>query len=62
MPLPPSIREAALGMGASKIQMVTHHVLPLAMPGVMTGAILSMAGPVTGLEPAAGGLAEARAA
>ncbi|OXE36727.1 MAG: phosphate ABC transporter, permease protein PstA [Phenylobacterium zucineum] len=41
--VPPSIREAALGVGASKTQTVFHHVLPLAMPGVMTGAILSMA-------------------
>ncbi|HEX5379809.1 MAG TPA: phosphate ABC transporter permease PstA [Phenylobacterium sp.] len=41
--VPPSIREAALGIGASKTQTVFHHVLPLAMPGVMTGAILSLA-------------------
>jgi phosphate transport system permease protein len=41
--VPPSIREAALSMGASKLQMVTHHVLPLAMPGVLTGAIIGMA-------------------
>lgn len=41
--VPPSIREAALGVGASKSQTVFHHVLPLAMPGVMTGAILSLA-------------------
>ncbi len=41
--VPPSIREAALGMGASRTQTVTHHVLPLAMPGVLTGAILGMA-------------------
>jgi phosphate transport system permease protein len=41
--VPPSIREAALGVGASKTQAVFHHVLPLAMPGVMTGAILSLA-------------------
>jgi phosphate transport system permease protein len=41
--VPPSIREAALGVGASKAQTVFHHVLPLAMPGVMTGAILSLA-------------------
>ena len=41
--VPPSIREAALGVGASRTQTVFHHVLPLAMPGVMTGAILSMA-------------------
>lgn len=41
--VPPSIREAALGVGASKTQMVTHHVLPLAMPGMLTGAIIGMA-------------------
>lgn len=41
--VPPSIREAALGMGASKLQMVSHHVLPLAMPGVLTGTIIGMA-------------------
>ncbi|MCC6171962.1 MAG: phosphate ABC transporter permease PstA [Gammaproteobacteria bacterium] len=41
--VPPSIREAALGMGASRIQMVAHHVLPLAMPGMLTGAIIGMA-------------------
>jgi len=41
--VPPSIREAALGMGASKIQMVTHHVLPLALPGMLTGTIIGMA-------------------
>lgn len=41
--VPPSIREAALGVGASRAQTVFHHVLPLAMPGVMTGAILSLA-------------------
>jgi phosphate transport system permease protein len=41
--VPPSIREAALGIGASKLQMVLHHVLPLAMPGVLTGAIIGMA-------------------
>jgi phosphate transport system permease protein len=41
--VPPSIREAALGIGASKTQAVFHHVLPLAMPGVMTGAIISLA-------------------
>jgi phosphate transport system permease protein len=41
--VPPSIREAALAVGASKTQTVFHHVLPLAMPGVMTGAILSLA-------------------
>jgi len=41
--VPPSIREAALGIGASRIQTVFHHVLPLAMPGVMTGTIIGMA-------------------
>jgi phosphate transport system permease protein len=41
--VPPSIREAALGIGASKNQMVFHHVLPLAMPGMMTGTIIGMA-------------------
>jgi len=41
--VPPSIREAALGVGASKVQMVLHHVVPLAMPGMLTGAILGMA-------------------
>ncbi|MDX1655849.1 MAG: phosphate ABC transporter permease PstA, partial [Candidatus Competibacteraceae bacterium] len=41
--VPPSIREAALGMGASRMQMVAHHVLPLALPGMMTGTIIGMA-------------------
>lgn len=41
--VPPSIREAALGVGASKTQMVAHHVLPLAMPGILTGTIIGMA-------------------
>lgn len=41
--VPPSIREAALAMGASRTQTVFQHVLPLAMPGVMTGTIISMA-------------------
>jgi phosphate transport system permease protein len=41
--VPPSIREAALGVGASKMQMVTHHVLPLALPGILTGTIIGMA-------------------
>ncbi|MCL1980859.1 MAG: phosphate ABC transporter permease PstA, partial [Proteobacteria bacterium] len=41
--VPPSIREAALGIGASQVQTVVHHVLPLAMPGMMTGAIIGMA-------------------
>jgi phosphate transport system permease protein len=41
--VPPSIREAALGMGASPVQTVAHHVLPLAVPGMLTGAIIGMA-------------------
>jgi phosphate transport system permease protein len=41
--VPPSIREAALGVGASRMQTVTHHVLPLAMPGMLTGTIIGMA-------------------
>ncbi|HEY8521793.1 MAG TPA: phosphate ABC transporter permease PstA [Gammaproteobacteria bacterium] len=41
--VPPSIREAALGLGASKMQMVLHHVLPLALPGMLTGTIIGMA-------------------
>ncbi|MGL1922642.1 MAG: phosphate ABC transporter permease PstA [Hyphomicrobiales bacterium] len=41
--VPPSIREAALGIGASKMQTILHHVLPLAMPGALTGAIIGMA-------------------
>lgn len=41
--VPPSIRQAALGIGASKIQTVFHHVLPLALPGVMTGSIIGVA-------------------
>jgi phosphate transport system permease protein len=41
--VPPSIREAALGVGASKMQAVFHHVLPLAMPGMLTGTIIGMA-------------------
>jgi len=41
--VPPSIREAALGVGASKMQMVAHHVLPLALPGLLTGTIIGMA-------------------
>ena len=39
----PSIREAALGVGASKLQTVFHHVLPVAMPGILTGSIIGMA-------------------
>ncbi len=41
--VPPSIREAAFGLGASPVQAVFHHVLPLAMPGMLTGAIIGMA-------------------
>jgi len=41
--VPPSIRSAALGLGASKMQMVFHHVLPLAMPGILTGTIIGLA-------------------
>ncbi|WP_170937042.1 MULTISPECIES: phosphate ABC transporter permease PstA [Rhodomicrobium] len=41
--VPPSVREAALGIGASKHQVVMHHVLPLAMPGIMTGVIIGLA-------------------
>ena len=40
--VPPSIREAALGLGASKMQVVFHHVMPLAMPGMLTGTIIGM--------------------
>ena len=41
--VPPSIRDAALGLGASRLQTSTHHVLPLAMPGILTGSIIAMA-------------------
>lgn len=41
--VPPSIRSAALGLGASKMQTVFHHVLPLAMPGILTGTIIGLA-------------------
>lgn len=41
--VPPSIRDAALGVGASKMQSIFHHVLPLAMPGILTGAIIGLA-------------------
>lgn len=41
--VPPSIREAAEGIGASRMQVVLHHVVPLAMPGMMTGSIIGMA-------------------
>jgi phosphate transport system permease protein len=40
--VPPSIREAALGIGASRMQVVFHHVVPLALPGMLTGAIIGM--------------------
>lgn len=40
--VPPSIREAALGLGASQMQVVAHHVLPLALPGMLTGTIIGM--------------------
>lgn len=41
--VPPSIRSAALGLGASKMQVIFHHVLPLALPGMLTGTIIGMA-------------------
>ncbi len=41
--IPPSIRDAALGVGASKMQMIWHHVFPLALPGMLTGTIIGMA-------------------
>jgi phosphate transport system permease protein len=41
--VPPSIRQAALGLGASKMQSVFHHVLPLAAPGILTGTIIGLA-------------------
>lgn len=41
--VPPSIRQAAYGMGASRVQTVFHHTLPLAMPGILTGTIIGMA-------------------
>ena len=41
--IPPSIREAALGVGASRTQVIMHHVLPLAMPGILTGTIIGLA-------------------
>ncbi len=40
--VPPSIRDAALGLGASRMQVVFHHVLPLALPGMLTGAIIGL--------------------
>ena len=41
--VPPSVREAAIGLGASKVQTTFHHVAPLALPGMLTGAIIGMA-------------------
>ncbi|MGB1202458.1 MAG: PstA family ABC transporter permease, partial [Alloalcanivorax venustensis] len=41
--VPPSVREGALALGASKMQVVLHHVLPLALPGMLTGSIIGMA-------------------
>ena len=43
MSVPPSIREAALGVGASRMQTIFHHVIPLALPGMLTGTIIGMA-------------------
>jgi len=40
--VPPSIRDAALGIGASPVQVLTHHVLPLSLPGILTGTIIGM--------------------
>ena len=40
--VPPSIRDAALGVGASKMQSIIHHVLPLALPGMLTGTIIGL--------------------
>ena len=41
--VPPSIRQAAMGVGASRLQVILHHVLPLAMPGILTGTIIGLA-------------------
>lgn len=41
--VPPSLKEAALGLGASKMQTTFHHVVPIAMPGILTGSIIGMA-------------------
>ena len=41
--VPPSVRDAAFGIGASKLQVIFHHVIPLAMPGMLTGTIIGMA-------------------
>ena len=40
--VPPSIRDAALGIGASRLQTITHHVLPMALPGILTGTIIGL--------------------
>jgi phosphate transport system permease protein len=40
--VPPSIREAALGVGASKMQVITHHIVPLTVPGILTGMIIGL--------------------
>ncbi|MGB7406427.1 MAG: phosphate ABC transporter permease PstA, partial [Pacificimonas sp.] len=40
--VPPSIRDAALGVGASRFQVITHHILPLALPGILTGTIIGL--------------------
>ena len=49
--VPPSIREAAIGLGASRMQAMLHHTLPLAMPGIMTGTIIGMARALGELAP-----------
>ena len=49
--VPPSIREAAIGLGASRVQAMLHHTLPLAMPGIMTGTIIGMARALGELAP-----------
>ena len=41
--VPPSIRQGAMALGASRIQVIMHHVLPLAMPGILTGTIIGLA-------------------
>lgn len=40
--VPPSIRDAALGIGASRLQVITHHILPVALPGILTGTIIGI--------------------
>ena len=49
--VPPSIREAAIGLGASRMQAMLHHTLPLALPGIMTGTIIGMARALGELAP-----------